>query len=330
MSLAIHFVNSDKGANLTVYLDGKVIRVSESHECFTEIVNALNELKAGTITSEEFLALSDAKLAVKKFVQDTSDGRATIDDDGNIVLDGEVQNPAISSRAIELKRAGLPFSHLLNFCEQVRKNPSYAARHELFDFLDSEDLPILEDGWFVAYKAVRPDFTDKRTGAIDNSPGSRVTMERYEVDDDRGHSCSSGLHVGALSYAKSFAQEGDKILVVKVNPAEVVSVPIDSGCRKMRTCEYVVLRELEYELKDKVYDEDGVNPVRATWPEHVMDYNWADDNYYDDDDDYYKDEFGGADTDDYSAKEVQEGTSKGDGAGVENVFLNSLRKWLNN
>jgi hypothetical protein len=56
------------------------------------------------------------------------------------------------------------------------------------------------------------------------------------------------VHVGSLEYVRGFAcgygtEGGDRIVIVKVNPADVVSVPYDCQNQKVRTCKYEVLRE---------------------------------------------------------------------------------------
>ena len=68
--------------------------------------------------------------------------------------------------------------------------------------------------------------------------------------------CSSGLHVGSLSYSGPggwYNSGDDKIVIVKVNPADAVSVPSDHGASKLRVCKYEVIGEYEKDLDD-VYE----------------------------------------------------------------------------
>jgi hypothetical protein len=60
-----------------------------------------------------------------------------------------------------------------------------------------------------------------------------VRMARHEVQDDPYNSCSTGLHVGTFNYARGF---GDTRIRVRINPADVVSVPHDGAGEKIRVC----------------------------------------------------------------------------------------------
>jgi hypothetical protein len=62
--------------------------------------------------------------------------------------------------------------------------------------------------------------------------------------------------VGALGYVNSFRQ-GGKIVICKVDPADVVCVPYDSSQQKMRVCKYLVVGFFTGQLPDTlVHDAD--------------------------------------------------------------------------
>ena len=82
--------------------------------------------------------------------------------------------------------------------------------------------------------------TKEATGKWDNSPGAVCEINRELVDDNPTNTCSTGLHVACFGYAKDF---GEKLVEVKVNPADVVCVPIDYNNTKMRVCRFEVLAE---------------------------------------------------------------------------------------
>ena len=103
-------------------------------------------------------------------------------------------------------------------------------------------------------------YMDKYSGTFDNSVGQSVTMQRRKVDDNCNHGCSDGLHVGALDYVEGYRNEGneDKVVIVKVNPQDVVSVPTDSECQKVRCCSYEVVADYTGPLKEQVHHaQDG-------------------------------------------------------------------------
>lgn len=140
------------------------------------------------------------------------------------------------------------------FIENILANPDEHCRNAVYEFLENRELPIaLEDGTFIAYKGVREDFWSEHgnpdtrviSGQVDdcgrilNSIGSVIEVVREDVDNDSSNHCSCGLHVGARSYATSFAP---KTLLVKVNPRDVVTVPTDTA-EKCRVSRYEVVGE---------------------------------------------------------------------------------------
>jgi hypothetical protein len=182
---------------------------------------------------------------------------------------------------------------MLKFLENLYKNPSYRAITELYTFLANKALPITDDGCFLGYKSVivyhgsdivgldgnqikDGDLVDKYTGkSYRNNVGDNPQMLRFKVDDNCERHCSQGLHVGAIPYVKSYT--GDKIMLVKVNPANVVSVPTDANCQKVRVCSYEVIGEYESDLNDS-YD-GRYAPIEDD------DEEWDDDDEEWDDDD---------------------------------------------
>jgi hypothetical protein len=146
---------------------------------------------------------------------------------------------------------------MVKFTENLLENPSRRAVTELYLFLEKGNLPITSDGHFLAYKKVRDDYLDVYSGTIDNSVGQVVEMERNRVDDDKNNTCSYGLHFCSKDYLQSFS--GDRIVILKINPRDVVSIPTDYAFTKGRTCRYEVIGEVEIEnpeerLKQAVLD----------------------------------------------------------------------------
>lgn len=271
MSVPFIFVDG----NLTVIVKNKAHQVLPDHTNYKMIMDALP-----SATEDELLNLLDVDKAVELY----SNGDVKVE--GNKVLyQGEEVHGSISKRILEFMKNGLPFEPLVKFLENVMQNPSMQSQRELYDFLQHENLPITEDGHFLAYKAVRSDFKDKYRGVFDNSVGNVCEMQRAKVDDDRARGCSDGLHAGALSYVASYGsvEAGDNIVIVKINPADVVSVPTDCNCQKLRTCRYEVVGLYEGELQRPLYQTttDSYNEYDD------YDYEYETEEDYDDD---YEDE----------------------------------------
>jgi hypothetical protein len=173
------------------------------------------------------------------------------------------------------------------------KNPSNRAINETYRFLENYGLPITDDGCFLAYKAVRNNYTDIYSGKYDNSIGKSPEMPRGQVDDDYDRDCSKGLHVGALDYVVQYGHftkgaalptDGNRLLIVKVNPQDVVSVPKYESHPKVRVCRYEVVSEITdvvKELEKVVYTSSG----------QAFESDYTDDGDYEDCDDDGDDDY---------------------------------------
>lgn len=147
------------------------------------------------------------------------------------------------------------FEHYFKFLDNILNNHSERARNELYSFLASRHLPITDNGTFIAYKGVDTNMwsingnketrvlsgTVDKNGHILNTPGSVITVVTEDVDTNCHNYCSCGLHVGTWEYASNF---GSVVVAVEVNPADVVSVPLDCSCEKCRVSSYKVLQVL--------------------------------------------------------------------------------------
>jgi len=184
-------------------------------------------------------------------------GAMAILDDGTgtykLANDDVLELPAsFCERVLDLVRAGVSPDSLARFMARLAANPSRRAVTELFAFLAHRKMPITVTGTFLAYKAVTSDYLDKHTRTVDNHPGCTPYMERQGVCDNANEGCSRGFHAGSLEYAVGFARGDDKLLIVEVDPANVVSIPHDCGCQKLRCNTYRVLCDYTGPLPENV------------------------------------------------------------------------------
>jgi hypothetical protein len=166
--------------------------------------------------------------------------------------------PAIlNTRMQELKADDAPITYLANFWNNLKQNPSFRSREQLFKFLEQNGHPLTADGHFIAYRGVTHDFKDKHTRTFNNSPGMVLEMPREKVDDDPNRTCSYGFHVAAYEYANNFSKT---VIEVKVNPRDVVAVPADYNGQKMRVCRFEVIQVCGGKLENEVaYQADTSN-----------------------------------------------------------------------
>lgn len=200
-------------------------------------------------------------LDIKKAIHEFSDGRVVVKGD-KVHFDGSVLHNALTKRILSMIQEGFNVQPLVNFLMNLNKNPSKTAVNELYEFLECNDLPVTEDGHFLAYKKVTAEFKDIYTGEIDNSVGARPSMKRNEVDDERHRTCSTGLHFCSYNYLPHFGSnnpEHTQVVIVKINPKDVVSIPSDYNNAKGRCCEYEVIGvygEVGDEYEDKLADPE--------------------------------------------------------------------------
>lgn len=133
---------------------------------------------------------------------------------------------------------------LINFLDKLLLNPSNRSVNELYGFVEHNDIVITPTGTFYAWKVVRDDFLDKYTATMDNSVGKEVRVARNQVNEDSDVTCSYGLHACAKSYIRAYGSNGDRVVRVEIDPADVVAVPRDYKNAKLRCSGYHVVADV--------------------------------------------------------------------------------------
>ena len=227
-----------QGSNIVVVIGNKSHTISKTHITYNKVLDAI---KAG-----DWDSLPDI-IEPKKVVLNYGQGNVSIQGE-TLYWKNKELNTGLSVRMIQMLQEGFPIEPMVNFMENLYNNPSHRAVTELYGFLEKNALPITPDGHFLAYKKVRADFKDCHSGTMDNSVGNIVEMERHEVNDNKDETCSTGLHFCGMSYLSHFG--GERTVIVKINPADVVSIPSDYNNAKGRTCRYEVIGELNVSPED--------------------------------------------------------------------------------
>ena len=222
---------------------------------YTDDARYEKALKLLVVRDYDAIFKLDAKYIVSNFTASDSYGDVEItvkDGDGFVYIrehDITVKlHPSITKRIMKMNEQVLDSQPLINFISNMYDNPSKTAVDELYLFLEACELPITEDGHFIAYKIVKNDYKDIYSGTLDNSIGKTVSMPRNAVDDDRNRTCSAGLHFCSkdyLSHYGSGSRSNDRCILVKINPADVVSIPADYNNAKGRTWQYTVVGEVK-------------------------------------------------------------------------------------
>ena len=257
--------------SLTAFIDGKPYHSDKSHPNFAKLVEALRKNDAKT-----FLSMID----IPKIINHKCNGEVTVKD-GVVYYNNEVCHHVCAEHIVKLISQGLPHQPMLNFMKKLFANPSRRAITEFYNWCMHHGMPITEDGDVLGYKAIKRDWHDWHTGKVFNGIGTQVPpMLRNTVDDNWGVACSQGYHVGALSYVRHFHWNEGRMVIVKFNPTDVVTVP-SNETNKLRVTTYKVIGEMAQELVEPLYKNDG----------SVYSLEDEDDDYYDDDDSELEDDF---------------------------------------
>jgi len=282
--------------SITVVVDNKPFTIKAGNTNFNAVKDELK--KGDDLDMERLKQLLDVQAAVQTYVH----GAVSVEN-GIVKHNGSELHGVVVEKILSFMRDGLDHRPLVAFLERLLANPSRRAIEELYTFLEHKNMPITPEGHFIAYKGVGADFysitggdnskvlqgTTNDRGQILNAVGETIEVTRNYVDDDARRGCSAGLHAGSYEYAENFAN--GHLMLVQIDPADVVSVPTDCSCQKLRTSKYKVVDEIQPTgpLSDQFNDS------------YVDDDFYGDDDYDEFDEDYDEDvvdEFDGPTTTD--------------------------------
>ena len=185
---------------------------------------------------------------------------------------------AIVNRILKMADAGFDVNPLVKFMTNLLGNPSKTAIDEAYLFAEACQLPITEDGYLIAYKIVGDDYMDLHSHSIRNAVGDKPEMKRCDVDDNRNNTCSSGLHFCSKGYLPSYGKmNGDRCMLLKINPADIVSIPSDYNNAKGRAWKYEVVGEVaSAEWRQELSNSDFTTSpvVTPTATEVIKNSNW--------------------------------------------------------
>lgn len=249
-----------QGKNVVLVVDNKPHTITEEHLNYNLLLQALKQKDWDSVR---------ALVSVSKAIEVYSASKFAVVN-GVLTKDGEEVHSVIATRILDMFKNGFDINPLLNFVANLDANPSYRAKQESYQFIEKGNLPITEDGCFLAYKKVRDTYYDVHSNQVLNKPydkldatdlaklpykskngvtvdivnkQTRVAMPRNEVNDNSEQTCSYGLHFCSIGYLKHFS--GERIVILKINPKDIVSIPKDYNDTKGRCSEYLVVGEVD-------------------------------------------------------------------------------------
>ena len=254
----------NKGETLVVIYDEEdPVTVPGTHPKFDEILALLRSGEATDPEVEELV--NEASFNARKIAAVTERVSVT---PYAAFFDGDPLPQSLASVMVDLYNEGEEegLQAFANFLDKASQNISMASVEALYNWVSNGDLVIQPDGNFLAYKGVQTlhngtiasissgtAWVDgvQHTGHIPNPVGAVITMPRSEVDSDGNSHCSTGLHAGTYYYASGFAR--GTLLLVEINPRDVVSVPNDCSFQKLRVSRYVVKEHITDRLENRLY-----------------------------------------------------------------------------
>lgn len=258
----IHPISGD----ITIITDTNQFNIASSHPNYRKIAEAL---KKGD--ESQLSILCDIPSSIKVFTK----GKIKIEGE-KFFWDGEELHNVVCSRILNFMNKALPFEPLVSFLDNLMENPSRKCVEAAYLFLEKCGLTITEDGCFLGFKSVRPTRYDHYSGKFLNTDGAIISMRRNLCDDSNEKTCSLGFHVGTQNYANAFHSDNSVILMVKVNPRDIVSVPSDSLAEKLRTCKYEVIKEIPKNSGfNALYTAQG-EPIDSEEDDEWTEETWAD------------------------------------------------------
>lgn len=251
-----HIVSEDGQQSLTIFpSDGAPIIVTGDHPRFDAILEGARNGEP----AENLRELADVSVAIKRYMEPLSE-RVSVST-GRVYVDGDELDTSLTQHIVRVLEAEGPSSDglraLVSFLEKLLQNPSKLAQETLYDWLSSRPFTITADGDLIAYKGVDSappeaehefescfngpaivngiEYDPEDGDGVPQSVGDFIELPRSEVDPDQYIACSHGLHVGTYEFARSY---GDALLMVVVNPRDVVGVPTRTLAEKVRVCRY--------------------------------------------------------------------------------------------
>ena len=248
-------------------INGQSYTIANDHPKYKQIIESIKQKDW-----DGFVKLVDISKQVESYAEGVEIS------DGALIVNGEVIHNTLTKRIVSFMGQGLPFDPMLKFLSNLMSNPSKRAVDELYDFLEAGELPLTEDGCFLAFKNVRSDYKDIHSGTFSNNVGDVCEMVRNRVCDNKDQTCSAGLHFCSIAYLPSFSDSnGGKTMILKINPADVVSIPSDYNNTKGRCCRYEVVAEYKEDWRSKINrGESGFDS--DLYSSDGGDYDWDDED----------------------------------------------------
>ena len=192
---------------LTLYIKGeskpRVLQVDKRTGEILSIIDKINNATSKELDSlmHEFLQF----IAPIRWIA-FKDDRFLLSDDSKLYLREDQSTPIygyLAKKIIEFIEEGYPVEYLINFWKNCLANPRQDAVNELFEFLESNKIPITPEGTFIAYKKVTKTNSNK---ANDTKFAGLKLDKQGNVRDTKGHFVGNPLRQEYIEYLEGIIE----------------------------------------------------------------------------------------------------------------------------
>lgn len=242
-SQLVQYVITD--SSLTLVWSGRSPTViTSSHLRFPEIAALLVTQPRNAETSRKLEALLDYVQIIDDFFAPTNGALVINRTKRQLLYKGEPMNHVIEGVIFQLLESNQDVLPLSMFMERLLLNPCQRTIDELYRWVETNGFQITSDGYLIAYKRVRDDLKSFYDGSTYHPIGGYVEMDRADTDTNPDNTCSRGLHFCSNVYLNQYHGGQGRVLILKIDPADIVAIPSDYKQAKGRACRYKVLGDL--------------------------------------------------------------------------------------
>jgi len=230
-------------SSVNLLLHGRMRTLNSTHPNFSAVREALKNYGLYGASPELEARIADL-VDIPQFIAKVTAGRVKVGDNAVYFDDKEVHG-VIAKRLLGMLGQGFNISPLARFLDRLMSNPIPTAADELYLWMEQSELPLTDDGCFLAFKKVKDDYKSYHDGQTDNSIGSKLPLlseDRY--DTDRRRTCSSGYHFCSFNYLHSYYGDKGRVVICKIAPEDVVAIPHGYNNAKGRAKTYEIIGEV--------------------------------------------------------------------------------------
>lgn len=230
-------------SSVNLLLHGRMRTLNSTHPNFSAVREALKNYGLYGASPELEARIADLT-DIPQFIAKVTAGRVKVGDNAVYFDDKEVRG-VIAKRLLDMLGQGFNISPLARFLDRLMSNPIPTAADELYLWMEQSELPLTDDGCFLAFKKVKDDYKSYRDGQTDNSIGSKLPLlSEDSYDTDRRRTCSSGYHFCSFNYLSSYFGHKGRVVICKIAPEDVVSIPHGYNNAKGRAKTYEIIGEV--------------------------------------------------------------------------------------